>query len=79
MRYVVLGAGKQGTAIAHDLIHFGSSDSVVIVDRDLLPSMPRRGGSEPLPKSGTWTCRTMPPSSFCFTVRRCASALFRIS
>lgn len=32
---MVLGAGKQGTAIAHDLIHFGSSNSVVIVDRDL--------------------------------------------
>jgi lysine 6-dehydrogenase len=34
MVYLVLGAGRQGTAIAHDLTEFGTSDSVVIVDRD---------------------------------------------
>jgi len=32
--YVVLGAGRQGTAAAYDLVRFGQADSVTIADRD---------------------------------------------
>lgn len=34
MRYVVLGAGKQGTAIIHDLVHTSRGNSVTVVDQD---------------------------------------------
>jgi lysine 6-dehydrogenase len=33
-RYVVIGAGRQGTAAAHDLIMRGQAESVVMADRD---------------------------------------------
>jgi lysine 6-dehydrogenase len=32
--YVVLGAGRQGTAAAYDLLRYGEADSVVIADQD---------------------------------------------
>jgi lysine 6-dehydrogenase len=34
-RYAVLGAGRQGTACAYDMIKFGEADSVVLADRSL--------------------------------------------
>ena len=34
MRYIVLGAGKQGTAIIHDLVHADGENSITIADRD---------------------------------------------
>ena len=34
MRFVVLGAGKQGTAIIHDLVHTRDENSVTVVDND---------------------------------------------
>jgi lysine 6-dehydrogenase len=33
-RYLVLGAGRQGTAAAYDLAHFGRAERVVLADRD---------------------------------------------
>ncbi|MHC4956729.1 MAG: saccharopine dehydrogenase family protein [Planctomycetota bacterium] len=34
MRYIVLGAGRQGLAIAYDLAEFGGADVVTVVDSD---------------------------------------------
>ena len=34
-RYAVLGAGRQGTACAYDMIKFGEGDSVVLADLSL--------------------------------------------
>ena len=34
-RYAVLGAGRQGTACAYDMIKFGDADSVVLADLEL--------------------------------------------
>ena len=34
VRYIVLGAGKQGTAIIHDLVHADGRNSVTVADRD---------------------------------------------
>jgi len=34
-KYIVLGSGKQGTAIAYDLARFGNSSKIVIADIDL--------------------------------------------
>jgi lysine 6-dehydrogenase len=34
-RYAVLGAGRQGTACAYDMILWGSADSVVLADQSL--------------------------------------------
>ena len=34
-RYAVLGAGRQGTACAYDMIKFGDADSVVLADLSL--------------------------------------------
>lgn len=34
-RYAVLGAGRQGTACAYDMIKFGEADTVVLADLDL--------------------------------------------
>jgi lysine 6-dehydrogenase len=33
-RYIVLGAGKQGTAAAHDLLNFGDAERLTILDAD---------------------------------------------
>lgn len=34
-RYAVLGAGRQGTAAAYDMVRFGEADSVLLADNDL--------------------------------------------
>jgi lysine 6-dehydrogenase len=34
-KYIVLGSGKQGTAIAYDLARFGSSSSIVLADSNV--------------------------------------------
>ena len=34
MHYLVLGAGRQGTAIVHDLVHSDTQNSVVVADHD---------------------------------------------
>jgi lysine 6-dehydrogenase len=34
-RYAVLGAGRQGTACAYDMIKFGDADSVILADQSL--------------------------------------------
>lgn len=34
-RYAVLGAGRQGTACAYDMIRFGNADSVLLADQSL--------------------------------------------
>ena len=33
-RYAVLGAGRQGTAAAYDMVRFGDADSVLLADND---------------------------------------------
>jgi lysine 6-dehydrogenase len=35
INYLVLGAGRQGTAAAYDLVKFGEADRVTLADRDL--------------------------------------------
>ncbi len=34
-RYGILGAGRQGTAAAHDLARFGEADCIVLADANL--------------------------------------------
>lgn len=34
-KYAVLGAGRQGTACAYDMIKFGEADSVLLADQSL--------------------------------------------
>ena len=34
-KYIVLGSGKQGTAIAYDLVRFGNASKVILADMDL--------------------------------------------
>jgi saccharopine dehydrogenase-like NADP-dependent oxidoreductase len=34
-RYAVLGAGRQGTACAYDMIKFGEADEVLLADQSL--------------------------------------------
>lgn len=42
-RYVILGAGRQGTAAAYDLARFGEAASIVLADRD--PGVARAAAS----------------------------------
>ena len=34
-KYSIIGSGKQGTASAYDLIKFGESEKILLIDKDL--------------------------------------------
>ena len=34
-KYIILGSGKQGTAIAYDLVRFGEASAIILADMDL--------------------------------------------
>ncbi|MBN1668198.1 MAG: saccharopine dehydrogenase NADP-binding domain-containing protein, partial [Anaerolineales bacterium] len=56
-RYVILGAGRQGTAAAYDLVRFGSAREIVMCDRDL--EVARQAAQRVNQLTGTTHCQPL--------------------